>query len=119
MGDAVYEIYIRQHLLQKGGTKAQALHRKATSYVSAKAQAKAILELINQEWLTERELDIVKRGRNAKSGQTPKNTDVQTYRYSTAFECLVGYLYLDEQWDRLEALFVQALEVIDRKEGDS
>ena len=70
----------------------------ATRYVSAKAQSKVISIIwLENDFLTEEELAVVRRGRNAKSGTVPKNTDVQTYRYSTAFEALIGYLYLAEK----------------------
>ncbi len=104
MGDAVYEVYVRQLLLTKGKIKPNQLHRAATNYVSAKAQASILKELTDQELLTENEISIVKRGRNAKSGTTPKNTDVQTYRHSSAFEALIGYLFLTDQTERMEAL---------------
>ncbi|MGM0847142.1 MAG: Mini-ribonuclease 3 [Bacillota bacterium] len=110
MGDAVYETYIRQFLLQSGRVKPNQLHRAATGYVSAKAQAAALWEISSRELLTEEELAIVRRGRNAKSGTIPKNTDVQTYRYSTAFEALIGYLFLQSRKERLEELIQMILE---------
>jgi len=72
-------------------------------FVSAKAQSRALARLMPH--LTEEEADIVKRGRNAKSGTVPKNADVLDYRHSTAFECLIGYLYYNKRFDRLEQLF--------------
>ncbi|MGR3766458.1 Mini-ribonuclease 3 [Rossellomorea sp. NS-SX7] len=104
MGDAVYETYVRQLLLTKGKIKPNQLHRAATNYVSAKAQAAILKKLFDEERLTEEEINIVKRGRNAKSGSIPKNTDVQTYNHSTAFEALIGYLFLLNRTERLEEL---------------
>jgi ribonuclease III family protein len=104
MGDAVYETYVRQLLLTKGKIKPNQLHRAATNYVSAKAQAAILKRLFDEERLTEEEISIVKRGRNAKSGSVPKNTDVQTYNHSTAFEALIGYLFLLNRTERLEEL---------------
>jgi ribonuclease III family protein len=104
MGDAVFETYVRRHLLQSGKVKPHLLHREATRYVSAKAQCQILFQMLNDETLTEEELAIVMRGRNAKSGTVPKNTDVQTYRYSTAFEALMGHLYLMGEEKRLEEL---------------
>ncbi|PAQ15169.1 ribonuclease III [Bacillaceae bacterium SAOS 7] len=101
MGDGIYEVYVRRHLLELGQVKPQLLHKEATKYVSAKAQAKVLFQMIEEEKLTEEELAIVRRGRNAKSGTVPKNTDIQTYRYSTAFEALLGSLFLTGQDDRL------------------
>ncbi|MCP1312379.1 ribonuclease III [Paenibacillus sp. MZ04-78.2] len=108
MGDAVYEVFIRQYVVSQTNHKPNHLHRLSTRYVSAKAQAKAL-----QRWLpllTEEETDIVKRGRNAKSGTTAKNADVLEYRHSTAFECLIGYLYYTQRWERLQQLLMLSLE---------
>lgn len=104
MGDAVFETFIRFHLLANGSIRPNQLHREATKYVSAKAQAVMIHCLLEQNLLTEEEIAIVKRGRNAKSATVPKNTDVQTYRYSTAFEALLGYNYLLGNEERLYEL---------------
>ncbi|MBM7588326.1 ribonuclease-3 family protein [Bacillus pakistanensis] len=116
MGDAVYETYVRQLLLKTGRVKPNQLHRTATRYVSAKSQAAILKELMNQDYLSEEEMSIVRRGRNAKSGTTPKNTDVQTYRHSTAFEALVGYLFLQNNKTRLEEIMQYVFEVIMSKE---
>jgi ribonuclease III family protein len=110
MGDAVYETYVRQFLLQSGRVKPNQLHRAATGYVSAKAQAAALKVISDRELLSEEEMAIVRRGRNAKSGTIPKNTDVQTYRYSTAFEALIGYLFLQNRKERLEELIQLTLD---------
>lgn len=117
MGDAVYETYIRHHLLLKGAVKPNLLHKAATHFVSAKAQSKIIHELMNRELLTEEEAAVVRRGRNAKSGSVPKNTDVQTYRYGTAFEALMGYLYLSGKISRLEQFVTIAIQFIEEEEG--
>lgn len=104
MGDAVYEQYVRHHLLQSGKVRPNKLHKEATNYVSAKSQAKFLHMLLDMKFLSEEEILIVKRGRNAKSGSIPKNTDVQTYRHSTAFEALIGHLYLTDNEHRIEEL---------------
>jgi ribonuclease III family protein len=117
MGDAVFEIYVRHHLLQAGQVKPNQLHREATKFVSAKAQASILFYLMDQDLLTEYEMAVVKRGRNAKSGSVPKNTDVQTYRYGTGFEALIGYLYLSKNEARLEEMIKLSLTFIEGKEG--
>jgi ribonuclease III family protein len=117
MGDAVFEIYIRHHLLQGGKVKPNQLHKTATKFVSAKAQASILFHILEQNILTEYEHSVVMRGRNAKSGSIPKNTDVQTYRYGTAFEALIGYLYLSKNEARLEELIKISLLFIEDKEG--
>ncbi|MDY0407306.1 Mini-ribonuclease 3 [Virgibacillus sp. 179-BFC.A HS] len=113
MGDAVYEVYIRQHLLKQGNVKPHQLHQKAITYVSAKAQAFVIRAWLNDLQLSDAEQSVVARGRNAKSGSVPKHTSVQTYRYSTAFEALIGYLYLSGQAERLQALMQNAVELLE------
>ncbi|MFS0784188.1 Mini-ribonuclease 3 [Bacillus sp. 1P06AnD] len=110
MGDAVYEKYIRHHLLLKGGVKPNQLHRESTRFVSAKAQSKVIHFFLDEALLSEEEEGVVRRGRNAKSGSVPKNTDVQTYNYSTAFEALIGYLYLSDRNERMEELIQKSIE---------
>lgn len=117
MGDAVYEIYVRYHVLQHGQVKPHLLHKEATQYVSAKAQANVLLQLLENGFFTEEEVAIIKRGRNAKSGTTPKNTDVQTYRYSTAFEALIGSLYLAGKHERLEEIITMAFQLAEEKRG--
>jgi len=117
MGDAVYEQYVRRHLLQSGKVRPHHLHREGTKYVSAKAQCQVLFQIMDEQLLTDEELAVVMRGRNAKSGTVPKNTDVQTYRYSTAFEALMGYLFLTEQQERLEELIVKAFAMVEEKKG--
>lgn len=105
IGDAVYEIYIREKLIEKGIIKVDELQKEAVKYVSAKGQKEIILNLINNNVLSSRELDIVKRGRNNKRAVHPKNTDILTYKMSTGFEALIGYLYLNNNYGRLEEIF--------------
>ncbi|MDF2558198.1 MAG: ribonuclease [Bacillales bacterium] len=101
MGDAVYEVFVRNHLLVTGQVKPNKLHRESTKYVSAKAQCASVRYLVETEFLSDEEILIVKRGRNAKSGTIPKNTDVTTYNYATGFEALIGHLFLTGQEKRL------------------
>ena len=103
-GDAVYSMYIRRHLIFQGLTKPNQLHREATKYVSAKAQANLISLMLEEGILTEKEEDIYKRGRNANSHTKAKNTDIVTYRMSTGFEAVMGYLHMTESTERLEEL---------------
>lgn len=103
-GDAVYSTYIRKHLIMTGQTKPNQLHRLATYYVSAKAQASLIQAMLDAQLLTEEEEAIYRRGRNASSHTKAKNTDILTYRVSTGFEAVMGYLHMTDQIDRLEEL---------------
>lgn len=113
MGDAVYEVRVREHLIQAGQVKPNDLHKQAIAFVSAKGQAKIILHWLDRKLLSDEEERIVGRGRNAKSGSIPKNTNVQTYRYSTAFEALLGYHYLQKNEERLEELLDKAIHFIE------
>ncbi|WP_458124247.1 Mini-ribonuclease 3 [Paenibacillus sp. Z3-2] len=108
IGDAVYEVAVRQYLLSKANMRPNHLHRSATGLVSAKAQSR-ILSSIEAE-LTEEERDIVRQGRNAKSGSIPKNADVLEYRHATAFECLIGYLYSSGCHERMIELIGLGIE---------
>ncbi|TCP24143.1 ribonuclease-3 family protein [Scopulibacillus darangshiensis] len=109
MGDAVIDLHVRRALIKSGQVKPKQLHRLAVKYVSAKAQAAFLHQLFEESFLTEEEEKIVKRGRNAKSGTVPKNTDVQTYHYSTAFEALIGYLYFLENENRIDEIMDKML----------
>ncbi|MEK4231163.1 Mini-ribonuclease 3 [Solibacillus sp. FSL H8-0538] len=119
MGDAVLEQRIREHLLLSGGVKPNALHKEATSYVSAKAQSMIMHRLIDVQFLTEEELAVFRRGRNAKSGSVPKNTDVRTYRNSSGFEAVLGSLFLTKQLDRVNEIIDYAIEIIEESKGVS
>ncbi|MDD3453731.1 MAG: ribonuclease III domain-containing protein [Bacilli bacterium] len=94
LGDSVYELNIRKYLISKNIVKVNDLQKEATKYVSAKSQFRILNDLINENKLTNKELEIIKKGRNTKGHRAPKNTDIVTYRSSTGFESLIGYLYL-------------------------
>ncbi len=111
LGDAVYELAIRKHVLSKGNYRQNVLHNRTVSYVSAKAQASIVKDLERQ--LSSEELAIVKRGRNTKGHAAPKNTDIIQYRYSTGFEALIGYLYLNDETERLEELIALAINYVE------
>ena len=102
IGDAVYELYVRNKLINETNMKPHKLHIEAIKYVKASAQAN-ILKNIYED-LTEEEKEIVRRGRNTQNHHLPKNSNIQEYMYSTAFEALIGYLYLTEQNERLKEI---------------
>ena len=103
IGDAVYEVLVRQYVLSLGEARVQDLHRDTVRFVNAAFQAKAAEALADR--LTEEETAYYKRGRNANSAHTPKNKSEAEYHRATGFEALIGYLYLAERFDRLEELF--------------
>jgi ribonuclease-3 family protein len=110
IGDAVYELHVRTLLLSQGNAPVHKLHKQSIEFVKAKAQSDIIHRLMNI--LSEEEQDIVRRGRNAKSGTIPKNADVAEYKYATGFETLLGYLYVKGDYTRL-------LELLDLSVGRS
>lgn len=116
LGDAVYEIYIRRHLIKGGVVKPQVLQRDATHYVSAKAQAGLITKLQEENMLTEEELAAFKRGRNAKSHTKAKNTSLKTYQLSTGFEAVWGYLDLAGKGERVKELTEWCIKTVENGE---
>ena len=102
VGDSIYEAYIRVNLVNGSNAKPHKLHMESIKYVKAKAQAD-ILHKINAK-LTDEEKDIARRGRNVQNHHVAKNANVADYSMSTAFEALIGYLYLTNQDDRLEEI---------------
>lgn len=114
IGDAVYEVFVRTYIVNNHkDMSVNKLHFEAISFVKAHAQSEFMCALKDE--LTEEEMSIFKRGRNAKSGTVPKNANVQEYRIATGFEALIGYLYITEQLDRLNEIFKK---VIDERLGN-
>jgi len=113
VGDAVYELWVRRHLLEQGIAKVEEMHRKAVFYVQAKTQA-AILKNLMAE-LDETETNVVLRGRNSK-GHHPRNVEVVTYRHATAFEALIGYWYVTDKNSRMKDILDKIDDII-RKLG--
>jgi len=104
LGEAVYELLCREYGLMKGRTKIQKLHLHTVQMVKAETQSELLHKL--SEELTEKEKDVVRRGRNVKS-HVPKHADPQDYRNATGFESLFGYLYLAGETERIKELFVK------------
>lgn len=102
LGDSVIELMVRAFLVKKGNYPTGELNVKAKLFIKAVSQSKAVDKML--EHLTEEETDIYKRGRNAKN-KTPKSASVAEYKRSTGMECLFGYLYLQNNTERLEELF--------------
>ena len=102
VGDAVYELYIRTNLVNKTKLKPHKLHIESIKYVKAKAQANILKKIMDK--LTDDEKEIVRRARNAENHHLPKNAEPEDYMYSTAFEGLIGYLYLCKKDERLKEI---------------
>ena len=113
IGDAVYEVFIRNMLVERKKISVHKLHVKSILYVKASAQARVLHEILGD--LNEDECDIVRRGRNAKSGTIPKNAKVSDYKHATAFEALIGYLYLNKQYERLNEIMEKSVKLIDER----
>lgn len=107
MGDAVYELFVRESLLEGGSVRVNNLHREATKHVKAAAQARAIRNMLGE--LSEEEQRLVKRARNHRYNSKAKNADPITYKWATAFEALVGYLYMSGDDERLHWVMDRAL----------
>ena len=108
IGDCVYELYVRQELVNKTSLKPHNLHIEAIKYVKASKQAEILNTIMDK--LTDEEKDIVRRGRNAQNHHLPKNASIQDYMYATAFEALIGYLYLTKKDERLKEI-LQFIEI--------
>lgn len=104
LGDAIYEIYIREYLLNKNIVKVKELQEEAIKYVSAKSQSEFLKKIIENNFLNEEEIAIIKRARNHKSHKAPKGTNIITYKNSTGLEALIGYLYLNKKGNRIEEI---------------
>ena len=113
LGDAVYEMVIRTICVKRTNMQTQKLHRKVTGYVSAKAQAKMMDALIGE--LTEEEESIYRRGRNSKPYTKAKNASMEEYLKATGFEALVGYPYLQKEYERMNALIAHGIEALQEK----
>lgn len=103
LGDAVYELLVREKMVLRANMPVNKLHKSTVEYVCASAQSKGIGLIMDQ--LSEEEVAIYKRGRNANGNHVPKNADAQEYRRATGFEALFGYLYLQKREDRIKELF--------------
>lgn len=108
VGDCVYELFIRNELVNNTKLNPHKLHIESIKYVKAKAQAEILMKIT--DCLTEEEKDIVRRGRNAENHHLPKNSNKTDYMYATAFEALIGYLYLSKQDERLNEILNKVFE---------
>ena len=104
LGDTVYENYVRRFLIQKGIGNVNDLQREAVSYVSATKQAFYLQKMLDSDFLSSEEIDVVKRARNYKTTSHPKSCDIITYKYATGLEALIGYLELDGKRERIDEI---------------
>ena len=104
LGDTIYENYVRKYLINKGIGNVNDLQKEAIKYVSAVSQAKYLTDMIDNNFLLEDELDVVKRARNYKTTSHPKSCDIITYKYATGLEALIGYLELNNNRERIDEI---------------
>ena len=108
LGDTIYEYYVRKHLIDKY-SNVNDLQSNSIKYVSAKAQKKYVLDLIEENYFNEEEMDVIKRARNNTNSSHPKNCDIVTYKYATGLEALIGYLELVNRRERIEEIMNKIL----------
>lgn len=112
VGDSVYELYIRTYLSNKTNFNPHRMHVLSIKYVKAEAQA----NIVKQLELSEDEKEIVKRGRNAQNHHLPKHATAEDYMYSTAFEALIGYLFLNKKINRVKEIIEQSIKIVESNE---
>lgn len=116
VGDSVFDLFVRSRLVMKRKESAHRMHVKAINYVRASAQSRIVSELYDR--LNDDEKIIFRRGRNSKSATVPKHADVLDYRRATAFEAVLGYLYLLGKYDRLEEILNMSADIIEQEGED-
>ena len=113
IGDAVYELKIREYLLEKGYTDVNKLHKYAVKFTSGESQAQIIDFLIANGELSEEEISYFKRGRNSGHSKNRRSISVVSYKKATGFEAMIGYLYLSKQENRLQELLDRIIVVVE------
>lgn len=108
IGDSVFDLVIKSKVISEGNVPVNTLHKKTSSYVKASAQAKMFRKI--EDILTDEEMVMFKRGRNAKSSTVPKHADMIDYRVATGLEALIGFLYLENRFKRIVELIVKGVE---------
>lgn len=116
LGDALFELMVRKYLVDKGDTKVHELHKKAINYTKGENQAKFIDYLILNNMLKDNEIKSYKNGRNAHTNQVRKNVSKEVYHKATGFEALIGVLYLENNFARIEEIFNEMVRWLDEKE---
>ena len=113
VGDAIYELKIRQYLLGKGYQDVNKLHKYAVKFTSGESQALIVDYLIKNNLITEEEISYFKRGRNSSHSKNRRSISVISYKKATGFEAMIGYLYLSNQVERLEVLMGMIINIVE------
>ena len=109
LGDTIYEDYVREYLIKKGIGSVNELQTESVKYSSAKAQCDIVKRLIDDNYFSNDELEIIRRARNHKNSSHPRNCDIVTYKYATGLEALIGYLKLENKINRIEEIMKNIL----------
>ena len=109
LGDTIYENYVRRYLINLGLTNVKQLQEAAVEYVSARSQAAYLKSLLDLDFFTDEEMDVLKRARNCKSKSHPKNCDILTYKHATALEAVIGYLDIVGRKNRIDVMMEMIL----------
>lgn len=117
MGDAVYEVYVRRHVMESGMYSVNKMNRKAIEHVCADSQAKIAKNLM-KDFLTPEEVKLLKRARNNTRTPKPRGSTQTDYKLATGFEALIGYLYLSKNFDRLKEVVDRSFGVVEAENGD-
>lgn len=115
MGDAVWEQFVRERVIKSlpNANRADLLHKKGIHYVNANSQARVIKQFMDEGILSEQETDITKKARNHRTATKAKNADPVVYKWATGFEALLGFLYLSENFDRLNFLMERGASILE------
>lgn len=104
LGDSIYEIYVRRYLVSIGIAKVKELQKESIKYVSASSQASFLKEMMDNNFFSDEEIRIIMNARNQKNNHKPRNCDIITYKYATGLEALIGYLYFNDNKDRINEI---------------
>ncbi len=115
IGDTVYDLFVRESLIREANRPANTLHKLSAGRVCAAAQSYAAQVLMDEGLLTDEELSVLKRGRNAHSHHIPKHASEKDYHLATGLEALFGFLYLSKRSERLHELFLLITKIHDEK----
>lgn len=112
IGDAYYELLIRKHFIKDGNVKSNLLHKKVTKFTNAKSHYIIAKVMIDEDFFSEEELDLFKKGRNSKSKSVRRSASINEYSYSTGFECVIGYNYLVGNINRVDEIVEKAILIL-------
>jgi len=111
IGDSIFDLVVKTVVVETANCSANILHRKTTKYVKAEAQSKIVDDILGM--LSDEEMSVYRRGRNAKSPTTAKNASIEDYRKATGLEALIGYLYLSGRMDRILYIIKSGMDMLD------